>query len=135
MAQMESRGQQADCNQAEGNDNGDKAKEYLKITAAFMKADESRVTEMIQAAIKAANNIPKPKIDEKPDSPIRQAYAKTLADIALNVIPVFRSIAQKDEFGTLSLANGIQHQELRAFATFGAYTSIILQQTKLRPQK
>jgi hypothetical protein len=103
----------------------EKAKEYLNITLAFMKIDEVRVTEMIQAAIKSINNIPQPKIEEKADSAARQAYAKTLTDIGLNIVPVFRSFAQKDEIGTFLLASGIQRREAKAFAIFGAYIGLI----------
>lgn len=103
----------------------EKAKEYLNITLAFMKIDEVRVTEMIQAAIKSINNIPQPKIEEKADSAARQAYAKTLTEIGWNIVPVFRSFAQKDEIGTFLLASGIQRREAKAFAIFGAYIGLI----------
>ena len=103
----------------------EKAKAYFSITPAFMKIDEVRVTEMIQAAIKSINNIPQPKIEEKADSAARQTYAKTLTEIGWNIVPVFRSYAQKDEIGTFLLASGIQRREAKTFALFGAYIGLI----------
>ncbi len=104
----------------------DKVNASLSLAEAFLKIDPVRVPDTVQAAIKIVNLIHQPGLEHKPDSQIRKSYARSLADIAWNMQPVFQSIVRKDEIGTFGLANGIQLRDLRAIAIFGAATGILL---------
>jgi len=96
----------------------------FSMTGAFTKVDEVRVPEMALAAIKVINNIPQPKIEDKPDSDSRKAYRKSVLDIAWSLVPIFQHMVVKDEIGTFNLASGLQRPEFKATALFGAATGI-----------
>jgi len=104
----------------------DKAIALLSMTGAFTKVDEVRVPEMALAAIKVINNIPQPKIEDRPDSDSRKAYRKSVLDIAWSLIPIFQHMVVKDEIGTFNLASGLQRPEFKATALFGSATGVIV---------
>jgi hypothetical protein len=106
--------------------NLEKAKALLVASMAFMKIDELRVFEMAQAAIKIINMYPRLSPQDTPGSKAHNEYVESLAQAAWLIVPVFSSLAEKDEVGTISLAKGIQLHSLRASALFGAYKGTIL---------
>jgi hypothetical protein len=106
-------------------DNAPKIRFLLNVSTVFLKVDELRVTETVQASIKAINNIPKPGVEEKANRESQKRYIQTLTQIAWNVLPTFQSLAQKDYVGAFSLAKGISSREIRASAILGACAGIL----------
>jgi hypothetical protein len=106
--------------------NLEKAKALLVASTVFMKIDELRVFEMAQAAIKVINTYPRLSQQDTPGSKAHNEYVESLAQAAWLIVPIFSSLAEKDELGTISLAKGIQLHSLRASALFGACKGTIL---------
>jgi hypothetical protein len=102
-----------------------KALSLLNIVSAFTKVDDSRVVEVTQLAIKAINNIPTPDSSDKPGSNSHNEYVKTLLAVASTLMPLFESLARKDEQRALSLTGEIERREVTAAALFGTSMGII----------
>jgi hypothetical protein len=106
------------------NDDARKAASLLNLATFFLKIDELRVLPTTQASIKIINSLPSPKQEEKAGGELRRQYVQTLLQISYNLVPVFQRLAQKDEAGTLALANRLQRPELKAAAILGASMGI-----------
>jgi hypothetical protein len=76
-------------------------------------------------AIKAVNKIPAPDPRDKPGSKVRNEYVETLVAIASTLMPLFESMAQKDDQRALSLAGEIERREVSAAALFGTSMGIM----------
>ena len=103
-----------------------KALSLLRIVSAFERVDDSRVVEVTRLAIKAVNKIPAPDPSDKPGSNVRNEYVETLVAVASTLMPLFESLARKDEQRALSLAGEIERREESAAALFGTSMGIIL---------
>src|ERR1700687_5519643 len=103
-----------------------KALSLLRIVSAFERVDDSRVVEVTRLAIKAVNKIPAPAPSDKPGSNVRNEYVETLVAVASTLMPLFESMARKDEQRALSLAGEIERREESAPALFGTSMGIIL---------
>jgi hypothetical protein len=99
--------------------NVSKALSLLRVVPVTIKVDDQQVTELVQVTVKVINNIPRPDSGEETGSKARNDYVQSLLQIAWNTIPVFQSLAPRDEIGALALANSIQRQELRSSALLG----------------
>ena len=104
--------------------NAEKARKFLGIAANYKKIDDTRVSEVIQSAVKSINRISKPGLEEKKGSPARKAYAEGLTGIAWYTIPAFRILSQQDEIGASLIAKNIQVPEIRTAATWGITTGL-----------
>jgi hypothetical protein len=102
-----------------------KALSLLNIVSEFTKVDDSRVVEVTQLAIKAINRIPTPDRSDKPGSNSHNEYVKSLVAVASTLIPLFESLARKDEQRALSLTGEIERREVSAPALFGTSIGII----------
>lgn len=104
----------------ESSDNEfEKARKLFEIVSAYKKIDDSRVSELIQSAIKSCNRISKPSQNEKADNDARKAYAESLTNVTWHAIPAFRLLFQQDEIGAYSIAGSIQQPEIKAAALWG----------------
>jgi hypothetical protein len=105
------------------DDNAAKVAALLQIIPAYAKVDDARLPELTASAVKIINNVPAPGTAEKPGSEARKKYVSELLQIAYNVIPTFRSLAERDEAGTVGLADSIRPREIKAAAHFGVLTN------------
>ena len=104
----------------ESSDNEfEKARKLFEIVPAYRKIDDSRVSDLIQSAIKSSNRISKPSQNGKIDNNARKAYAESLTNVTWHTIPAFRVLFQQDEIGAYSMAKEIQQPEIRAAALWG----------------
>lgn len=109
----------------EGSDDGvGKAMSMLSAVNAALRMDALRAVELAQSAVKAINNLPGRRPDDKPGSEGHLKHVEAMIDVANYLIPVFERLAQRDEGGTLNLAGRLRQQELRAAALFGVATGM-----------
>lgn len=106
------------------DNNTEKARKFFEIAANYKKIDDTRVSEVIQSAVKSINRISKPSIEEKVGSPARKAYAESLTSIVWYTVPAFRIFSQQDEIGASLIAKGIQVPEIRTAANWGITTGL-----------
>lgn len=104
------------------DDNAEKVTALLQIIPAYAEVDNARVAELAATAVKIINNVPTPGPSDKPGTEAHKRYVTELLQIAYNVIPTFRSLAQRDEAMTSGLADSIRLREIRAAAQFGLLT-------------
>jgi hypothetical protein len=92
-----------------------KAIAYLGLAADSTELDAARAPEIMSGAVKAANNIPRPREDPKGEATWR------LFPVADAVTAAFRRLAQTDRASASGLTNGLRPRELKVAATLGLY--------------
>lgn len=97
----------------------------MRLIPTCMKIDESQVTQVTQSMVKVINNIPTPSPEDKSGSTAHNKYVQTLLGLAQGIIPIFQSLARKNEVATLSIAKDILRPEIRSAAVFGANTGAL----------
>jgi hypothetical protein len=105
-------------------DGGPKAAALLNLAVSFLKIDEARVSPTTQASLKIIDGLPDLMPGAKPGSEAQQRYARTLLQLAYNIVPVFQQLARKDEQGAFYAANRLRVPELKAAAVLGASTGV-----------
>ena len=90
----------------------------LDLTDLFSRINDQRLPEVTQTTVKALNDLPTPKSEDKPGSAARDGYVRMMLQIAQRVIPAFRSLARRDEIGTINLTDSIRSKEIRPLAVF-----------------
>lgn len=107
----------------EGSDEGvGKVVSLLSAVNAALKMDALRAAELADSAVKAVNNLPGRRPDDKPGSEGHLKHVDAMIDVAYYLIPVFERLAQRDEGGTVGLAGRLRQRELKAAALFGVAT-------------
>lgn len=96
----------------------EKAVSYLRLATDFAELDLARASDVLREAVKAANNIPRPREDAGGE------FSWGLFPLADVTIKTFQTLAQKDRAGALSLADAFEPKELKIAASLGAYSSI-----------
>jgi len=108
------------------DDSSDKAVTLLNIATSFSKInDVPRFFDLVQRSISVINKVTssRPNPDDKVNS---DAYVTgTLIPLASTIIPVFQSLAQRDEWLPNSLINKIQAKEIKGPAVFGSYLGVL----------
>lgn len=109
----------------EGADDGvSKASAMLTLVNTSSKVNSQRVAELLPSAIKSINNIPSPKAEDAKGGETRQKHVEAMMQLTYYLPPLFERLVQQDELGSLSLADKLQRQELRAAALIGAFAGL-----------
>lgn len=92
-----------------------KALAYLRLAADSTELEAARAPELLREAVKAANNIPRPREDVKGE------VSWKLFPVADAVTAAFRRVAQADRASASGLTSDLQPKELKVAATLGVY--------------
>jgi hypothetical protein len=97
----------------------DKAKAFLILSLSCDLADVQKKGELLQSAIKALNNLPKPDSGERDPKSSYQNYVRVLDNTGYELTKGFQALASKDQDGALALIDKLQKPDLRTFALIG----------------
>jgi hypothetical protein len=101
----------------------EKATAMLKAVPLSLRVDGPGALALAQKAVKAINELPRPRAADAPGSEAHKLYVhQTIMPLAWFAVPVFRALAEADEQGALAAADAINSRALRASAVFGAAT-------------
>ncbi|MFN2517064.1 MAG: hypothetical protein ABR556_12725 [Pyrinomonadaceae bacterium] len=104
------------------DDSSDKAVALLNIATSFSKInDVPRFFDLVQRSINVINKVTSGRLNPDDKSNSDAYVTDTLIPLASYIIPVFQSLARKDEWLTNSLIIKIQPKEIRGPAVFGSY--------------
>lgn len=92
-----------------------KALAYLRLAADSAELDAARAPELLREAVKAANNIPRPREDATGE------VSWKFFPVADAVTAAFRRVAQADRASASGLTTYLQPKELRVAAALGVY--------------
>jgi hypothetical protein len=78
--------------------------------------DATKKTEMLQAAVKALNDIAKPDAGTNDD---KVQYVQDLNNLGYQLAKVFKELAKENESAALALAEQLKQPDLRTYARLG----------------
>ena len=98
-------------------DNSDKSLALLRLLPLIGKVNNEIAPVIGEQIVKSINSIPSPDSTDK--AVLTDYVQKTLMPVTGQALPVFQSLAERDENLTLDLANRIQLKEIRTSALLG----------------
>jgi hypothetical protein len=94
----------------------EKARSFLLLSTICNQVDATKKTEMLQAAVKALNDIAKPDAGTNDD---KVQYVQDLNNLGYQLAKVFKELAKENESAALALAEQLKQPDLRTYARLG----------------
>jgi hypothetical protein len=116
----------------ESEDGLGKVTTALRLVPAFLKIDKPQTLLLVQAAIKAINNMPEQRANGKQDSAARAHNVENMLQVSESVISAFQSIASKDETEAFMLTRSLKRPGVKAAAFLGTSAGILLAEPRAK---
>ncbi|HVG38063.1 MAG TPA: hypothetical protein VM870_02180, partial [Pyrinomonadaceae bacterium] len=105
------------------SDDIEKAKAFLLLSSACDPADEAQKAGLLESAVKALNNVPRPDSGASDMKPYH-VYVRNLDNTGYQLTRGFKELTKKDENEAFALAEKLHKPDLRTFATLGVLLGI-----------
>src|SRR5215210_120515 len=102
-----------------GIDDTQKAKAFILLSLTCDQVDVSKKAELLQAGIKALNNLSKPDTGVRENSMSYQDYVRVLDNTGHELTKGFKALSKQDENGALALVEKLEKPDLKTFALIG----------------
>ncbi len=96
-----------------------KARSFLLLSSTCSQVDTTKKPEMLQAAVKALNNIDRPEASANGDNLPYFQYIHDLDNLGYQLAKTFKELTKADESAALALAEQLKKPDLQTFARLG----------------
>lgn len=107
----------------------------IKMLPTVHKIDPNRIYELNELIAKSINNIPTPRVEDKPDTENYKNYVTSAMIINWNLLPALTTLVKGNKSAATDLANRINKKEIKIIADFVLMTDSVTQLTNQKKVK